>query len=246
MATEQSGATPGAFQPLPQQLPPVGSPERWPWLRRLCREDHLDLEPWLVAIESHTLRPGGDLLAALAERLDGAAASRLLGWWLAEPEADPDLLTVIGRIRDRRCRNLLRQALPFPGAATDAVNPGGITGRTVHLLPLLGHQRDPEDFAALLGWALAPLALAQRRAALEGLALGLGAWPPQPLQQGLRRLAQDLNPALAAAAVDLLARLPEAQHVLLELASCPLAPVVAQRLQRRLGRPGRPTPEDPS
>ncbi len=246
MATKQSGAAHGAFQPLPQQLPPVGSPERWPWLRRLSREDHLDLEPWLVAIESHALRPGGDLLAALAERLDGDAASRLLAWWLAEPEADPGLLTVIGRIRDHRCRDLLRQALPVSGAAADAASPAGITGRTVHLLPLLGHQRDPEDFAPLLGWALAPLALAQRRAALEGLALGLGAWPSQPLQEGLRQLAEDLDPALAAVAVDLLARLPEAQQVLLELAGRPLAPVVAQRLQRRLGGPGRPTPEDPS
>jgi hypothetical protein len=250
MATDCSGPNPnwprdkggggvrGSFLALPQQLPPAGSPDRWPWLRRLRGVDRLDLESWLEAIESHALVPDADLLAALAERLDGDAASRLLAWWLAEPEADPALLTVIGRTRDRRCRALLRQALPLPGSATGAwaATEAGNADRMGDLLPLLGHQRDPEDFEPLLGWALAPLPLRQRRAALEGLALGLGSWPQQPLLQGLLRLAEDLDPALATAAVDLLARLPRGLDALLALARRPLAPGVEQRLQRRLRR----------
>ncbi|MEA5442429.1 hypothetical protein [Cyanobium gracile] len=228
------------FLALPQHLPPAGSPDRWPWLRRLRAQDDLDLEPWLEAIEGHGLVPDADLLAALAGRLDGAAASRLLAWWLAESDANPALLNLIGRIRDRRCRALLRQALRLPGEATDAraAAGNGAIDRMAVLLPLLGHQRDPEDFQLLRQRVLAPLPLQQRRAALEGLAVGLAAWPAAPLRQTLRQLIGDLDPALAATAVDLLARLPAGRGDLADLDRGRLAPELARRVERRLAGAG--------
>jgi sirohydrochlorin ferrochelatase len=66
--------------------------------------------------------------------------------------------------------------------------------------------------------------------------VGLSAWPTAPLRRTLLRLAGDLDPALAAAAVDLLARLPAARGSLRTLAREPLDPAVAARLQRRLAR----------
>ncbi|MCT0206809.1 hypothetical protein [Synechococcus sp. CS-1332] len=213
------------FQALPQLLPPAGNPDRWPWLRRLRGLDRLDVEPWLEAVEAGWLVPDTDLLGSLEDRLDGPAAARLLAWWLAEPAADPALLAVIGRLRHPRCRVLLRQALE--GASTGA-------GRTELLLPLLGHQRDPEDFAYLRQRALAPLPLVQRRAALEGLAVGLAAWPAVPLRQALCTLVGDLDLALAATAVDLLARLPAGREALDGLDRDRLAPELAQRVERRL------------
>ncbi len=213
------------FQALPQLLPPAGNPDRWPWLRRLRAEDGLDLEPWLEAVEAGWLVPATDLLGALEDRLDGPAAARLLAWWLADPAADPALLAVIGRRRHPHCRALLRQAL-------EGVSTG--PGRCVLLLPLLGHQRDPEDFQLLRRWALAPLPQQQRRAALEGLAVGLGAWPAAPLRQALRTLVGDLDSAVAATAVDLLARLPGGLTDLAGLEQGRLAPELAQRVERRL------------
>ncbi len=213
----------------PQRLPPSGSPDRWPWLQGLRRARDLDLEPWLLAVETGRLVPAMDLLGALADRLDGPAAARLLAWWLAEPAADPVLLAVIGRRRHPRCRVLLRQALE--GSGTGAA-------RTVALLPLLGHQRDPADFPLLRQRALAPLPLQQRRAALEGLAVGLAAWPLAPLRQALCHLIGDLDPSLAATAVDLLARLPEGRGDLAALDRARLAPALAQRVERRLAGAG--------
>ena len=213
----------------PQNLPASGSPERWPWLQGLRRSPDLDLEPWLLAVGTGRLVPAMDLLGALADRLDGPAAARLLAWWLAQPAADPALLAVIGRRRHPRCRALLRQALE--GSSTDA-------GRSVELLPLLGHQRDPVDFQWLRQRALAPLPLQQRRAALEGLAVGLAAWPAAPLRQALGTLVGDLDPALAATAVDLLARLPAGQDVLAGLDRDRLAPELARRVERRLAGAG--------
>jgi len=216
-----------AWDPL--QLPASGSPERWPWLQGLRRAQDLDLEPWLQAVEAGQLRPALDLLGALADWLDGPAAARLLVWWLAEPAADPALLAVIGRRRHPRCRVLLRQAL-------EGDSPGA--GRIELLLPLLGHQRDPEDFQLLRQRALAPLPLQQRRAALEGLAVGLAAWPAAPLRQTLCHLIGDLDPALAATAVDLLARLPAGRGDLAGLDRGRLAPELAQRVERRLAGAG--------
>ena len=102
------------------------------------------------------------------------------------------------------------------------------------LLPLLGFQRQPQDGALLARWALAPQPGAVRRAALEGLAVGLSAWPQAVLASWLRRLATDHDPSLAAAAVDLLARLPAARARLVALAGVSLDPAVEQRRQRRL------------
>jgi hypothetical protein len=212
----------------PRALPAGGSPERWPWLQGLRRARDLDLEPWLQAVEAGSLRPAPDLLAALAERLDGPAAARLLAWWLAQPVADPALLAVIGRHRHPRCRTLLRQAL-VPIADGSAAG-----ARAALLLPLLGHQRHPDDFPLLREQALAPLPLQQRRAALEGLAVGLGVWPPLPLRQALVALVGDLDPALAATAVDLLARLPGGGQDLAALDRRRLAPELARRVERRL------------
>ncbi|MCP9933453.1 hypothetical protein KBZ08_05955 [Cyanobium sp. Candia 9D4] len=216
----------------PRQLPAGGSPERWPWLQGLRRARDLDLEPWLQAVEAGSLRPDADLLAALAERLDGPAAARLLAWWLAEPAADPALLAVIGRHRHPRCRTLLRQALApiadVPGKGSAAGAPAAL------LLPLLGHQRHPDDFPLLRERVLAPLPHQQRRAALEGLAVGLGAWPLLSLRQVLIALVEDLDPTLAATAVDLLARLPGGGQDLSALDRCRLAPELARRVERRL------------
>ncbi len=217
------------FQALPQLLPPAGNPDRWPWLRRLRGLDRLDVEPWLEAVEAGWLVPATDLLGALEDRLDGPAAARLLAWWLADPAADPTLLAVIGRRRHPHCRALLRQALD--GASTGA-------GRCVVLLPLLGHQRDPEDFQLLRQRVLAPLPLQQRRAALEGLTVGLATWPAAPLRQTLRHLIGDLDAALAASAVDLLARLPGGLADLAGLDRGRLAPELAQRVERRLAGAG--------
>ncbi len=102
------------------------------------------------------------------------------------------------------------------------------------LLPLLGLQRVPQDGALLQGWALAPHSQVLRRAALEGLAVGLSAWPAGPLARCLACLALDLDPAMAALAVDLLARMPEGGGQLQALWAQPLDPGVRSRLQRRL------------
>ncbi len=212
-----------AWDPL--QLPISGSPERWPWLQGLRRSQDVDLEPWLHAVEAGHLVPDPDLLGALADRLDGPASARLLAWWLAEPAADPALLDVIGRRRHPHGRALLRQALEDASSGA---------GRSELLLPLLGHQRDPEDFALLRQWALDPLPQLQRRAALEGLAVGLAAWPVAPLRQALCTLVGDLDPALAATAVDLLARLPAGREALDGLDRDQLAPELARRVERRL------------
>ncbi len=225
------GAGDGSAAWRPQQLPAAGSVERWPWLQRLRRAEAVDLEPWLEAVEAGRLVPAVDLLAVLAERLDGQASARMLAWWLGQPTPDPALLAVIGRVRHSRCRELLLNAL-------EAGDVDAATERCEALLPLLGHQRDRRDFALLQDWALAPRPLGQRRAALEGLALGLAAWPPQSLRQVLSVLVGDLDPAMAAAAVDLLARLPGGQADLGALDLGPMAPALAQRVRRRLAGGG--------
>ena len=106
----------------------------------------------------------------------------------------------------------------------------------VHTLPLLGQQRDPGDAQLLLRLATEPAPSPWRRAALEGLALGLAAWPVDPLIAGLATLARDLDAGLAAAAVDLLARLPQAaaRTRLRGLLAESLDPAVRARLLRRL------------
>ena len=104
---------------------------------------------------------------------------------------------------DRADWALARELL---GLAGTAVWPEPLLACAAQMSP--GHQRQAQDGALLLDLALQPAPLALRQAALEGLAVGLAAWPVAPLCAVLFVLAQDLHGALAAKAVDLLARLP--------------------------------------
>jgi sirohydrochlorin ferrochelatase len=211
----------------PARLPDCGDPERWPMLQRLRRSAGWPLDPWLLAIESGAVAVDPALLSVLAERLDGTASLRLLRWWWLQPHRDPHWPGQIGRVRDPLIAAWLRDQLTAPAG-------GGPDAAAAPLLPLLGFQRQIQDGALLARWAMAPLPVAVRRAALEGLAVGLGAWPQARLRGWLRRLAADLDPALAATAVDLLARLPRARQDLVALAAGDLDPAVEQRRQRRL------------
>jgi hypothetical protein len=190
----------------------------------LRRQDNPDLSRWLEALERGELGAEIDLLAVLAERLDAAGSERLLAWWLGG-STDPTLLPLIARARTPRCGALLRQAV---------LERSSLQSR-VALLPLLGHQRDPNDFALLARLSLEAGPLPLRLAALEALAVGLSAWPLAPLRQHLLTLATDLQPPLAAQAVDLLARLPQGRWALFPLTVRRLDPVVADRLRRRWG-----------
>ena len=222
----------------PIDLPSIGSPARWPWLQQLRGQRALPLEPWLEAIESGALDPQADLLAALAERFDGPAQRRLLRWWRQQPSPDPAFPAQVVRDRDPATAAwLLDQLVPLPGAPGRAC-PEAVA---VALLPLLGHQRQRLAWSVLQAWLRAPVSGRQRRAALEGVALGLPAWPRAALVGCLSGLATDLDAELASTAVDLLARLSDARRWLLPLAGRALDPQVAQRLQRRL----RATPAQP-
>jgi sirohydrochlorin ferrochelatase len=64
--------------------------------------------------------------------------------------------------------------------------------------------------------------------------VGLSAWPLPELRRTLAKLATDLDALLAAAAVDALARLPQARPQLMALGRRDLEPAVAERLARRL------------
>ena len=252
--------TPGLAPPLP----PPGEPARWSLLQRL-RRSQADPTPWIDALEAGQEPVEPDLLAVLARLVELAGARRLLAlagaavlaalerelavWddtarsaWL-EPlldlarsgsalAGDPALLPLLGRCRDPRVAARLRQALE-PGADI-----GVSLGQ--NLLPLLGHQRQPGDLPLLLRHALDPGPIPLRRAALEGVALGLGAWPQAPLREALTTLALDLDPALAARAVDLLARLPQGASDLHRLSRRALDPGLRQRLERRLRASLRP------
>jgi sirohydrochlorin ferrochelatase len=181
----------------------------------------------VTAIETGSVAVDADLLTVLAERLDGPTALRLLRWWEQQPRPDPRWPALIGCVRDPLLAAWLRDRLASPARP-------GAAEVDACLLPLLGFQRQAEDAALLAGWALAPQPGAVRRAALEGLAVGLSAWPQPALRGWLRRLAADLDPVLAAAAVDLLARLPRARADLMALGDVTLAAAVEQRRQRRL------------
>jgi hypothetical protein len=223
-AVSRTPALDDLLDPLdPADLPSPASADRWEWLQRL-RASLFPLEPWLVAIEAGGVPPESDLMVVLAERLDGAATVRLLRWWLAQPLRDPVFPQGIAGHRDPVVAAALRQALG-DHAETEV---------QVALLPLLGHQRQSLDFGLLQRRALEPAPRQQRCAALEGLGLGLSAWPLGALRSTLIQLATDLDPALAAAAVDSLARLPDGRSSLLAVRSRALEPAVTARLERRL------------
>ena len=227
MATRLSCAIsrhPAVQAPLdPADLPSPASEDRWEWLQRL-RAGVFPLEPWLAAIEAGRVPPESDLIAVLSERLDGAATVRLLRWWLVQPLRDPSLPQGIAGRRDPLVATALRQAL-CDHSATEV---------QVALLPLLGHQRQSLDFGLLQRRALEPAPRQQRYAALEGLGLGLSVWPLGALRRTLIQLTTDLDPGLAAAAVDSLARLPDGRSSLLAVRSRALEPAVTARLERRL------------
>ena len=255
---------PEARQPLPepgsearwlllQRLRRHGADPR-PWLERLERGE-LDPEPdLLAALVLLVDRAGAERLLALARRHgteslqqalvrelpggDGVVAATWLEPLLAACAVEPVWLAPLGRCRERRVAQRLRaaiaQALAEPAGVLQAPGLQHPPLDLLDLLPLLGQQRQGQDAALLLRLALDPGPLALRRAALEGLALGLAAWPQAPLGLGLARLAQDLDPALAAKAVDLLARLPAGQPLLHRLAHRPLEASVRARLGRRL------------
>lgn len=219
--------SPGPPADLVAQLPPPGSPDRWPWLQHLRRQSHLPLEPWLEALENGCLTPQQDVLAVLGEHLNGSAMARLLRWWLLTEPRDPALPPLLVPRRNPQGLVALRQACAVCEADLEAL---------AALLPLLGHQRDGEDFPFLQRLALQPGPLRLRQAALEGLCRGLSIWPLSELRRTLLVLARDLHLPLAAAAVDALARLPQASPALRSLARQALDPTVAARLERRLQR----------
>lgn len=209
------------------RLPPCGHPDRWPLLQQLRRTAGWHPDAWVTAIEGGAVAVDAALLTVLAERLDGPSSLRLLRWWWQQPQPDPHWAALIGRVHDPAIASWLRDQL----MATDGHEP---VAAAPPLLPLLGFQRQSSDGALLARWALAARPAVVRRAALEGLAVGLAAWPQPALRRWLRRLAADLDPVLAGAAVDLLARLPRARGELLALASVALEAGVEQRRQRRL------------
>jgi len=214
----------------PAALPSPASADRWSWLQQL-RDGGQSLEPWIAAIEAGRLAPEPDLLEVLADQLDAATVVRLLRWWRAQlqgglPQTPGHLVLPqqIGRLRDHAVAAELRRCLD------GQLDP---SARAV-LLPLLGHQRCGIDFPLLRSGALKPAPGLVRRAALEGLCLGLNAWPLDELRPTLIELAGDLDPVLAAAAVDALARLPEGRTSLWKLRAKSLDDAVAARLDRRL------------
>ena len=219
----------GVIQPIaassltPGDLPPVGDPRRWPLLQALRRQPQLEVSPWLAAIGSGELALEVDLVTVLAGHLDGEAAGRLLECWLIQQPRDRNIPALLGQRRDPVWAQWLRRSLAE--AEPDA--------RTL-LLPLLGFQRDPADFAQLRDGLLDPAPLDLRYAALEALSVGLSAWPLSPLRSALAIVARDLQPGLAAASLDLLARLPGARVDLLRLARHHLDPSLETRLRRRL------------
>jgi hypothetical protein len=188
------------------------------------------LEPWLQAIETGALQPEADLLSALAEHWSGDASLRLMRWWARQAEPDPQLPLLVGIRRDPAVAAWVQVQLQG--------DPEAQTGRPAELLAgllrLLGHQRDGRAWPLLRTWVQAAVPTPLRRAALEGLAVGLPVWPRPALRRCLLQLAVDLDPQLAATAVDLLARLPGCRRQLVPLSRCALDAAVAGRLQRRL------------
>lgn len=237
------------------------STDPWQDLQAL-RRGRLPLEPVLEQIHQGLLPLSADVLAALMGRLDRSAVERLLDGplagdrapllqaarlefvaladdplvrqaWLEPLLALPEsvaVLEVLGHFQDPRVAARLRSFVA-------AINPTERQDINLQrLLPLLGRQRQAEDAQLLLALVQEPAPQAWRRAALEAVALGLSAWPQEPLASAMAQLAADLDPLLASDAVDLLSRLPDGQRHLRQLLRCALDPAVAERLRRRLQR----------
>jgi sirohydrochlorin ferrochelatase len=244
-----------------QPLSELGSEQRWQQLQQLRRGLQAP-DAWLQALLDGALEAEPDLLAALIpvisapwlERLLASALGRDPDIWLQAALPEWPTLCAQVRFRDVWLEPLLQHTaraeslqqlswLQLLGVFREprvalllraAVGAHGTTEAGAALLPLLGRQRQPGDSTRLMKLALDPGPTRQRQQALEGLALGLSAWPQRPLAAGLKALAGDLDPALAAKAVDLLARLPAGASALRQCLSQALEPAVQARLQRRL------------
>lgn len=185
----------------------------------------LDPSPWLIAGQLE-LPPLAALPAARAVWLEPLLQRQ------AEAAGEPALawLQLLGQWREARVAARLRRVL-----APLVADPLGVPLElAAPLLPLLGLQRDPQDAGLLLQVSLQPGPLALRRAALEGVAVGLSSWPAELLANGLSQLATDLDSGLAGTAVDLLARLPDGRRALRRLLPQALDAAVRARLRRRL------------
>jgi len=196
--------------------------------RLLASAAAVDPSPWLQAARQELpalVAQPAVIEAWLEPLLEHQAQARM-------PEALV-WLEVLAPFQDPRVAQRLRRVL-LEGSCTQAADGDTDLAPLLPLLPLLGRQRQRQDAPLLLQWSLEPRPLAWRRAALEGVALGLSAWPLPLLIPALQRLAEDLSAPLASQAVDLLARLPDGQRHLRPLACRSLDPAVALRLQRRL------------
>ena len=226
-----AGLTSGALQPEPELLSALWSQLKRPMVERLLASGAaVDAAPWLAA--SRQELPGLVAQPAVME----AWLEPLLEHQAQCPAPQARLwLEVLAVFQDPRVAQRLRRVVLE--ASRLAAEPGASDGELlelVPLLPLLGRQRQRQDAALLLQCALDPGPLAWRRAALEGVALGLSSWPLAMLVPALQRLAEDLSTAIASQALDLLARLPQGQRHLRAMRTRPLDPAVAERLQRRL------------
>ncbi|MEB3169537.1 MAG: CbiX/SirB N-terminal domain-containing protein [Synechococcaceae cyanobacterium] len=244
----------GALAPQPDLLAALfGVLDRGGVERLLAAGQALDAATLLRAVQPE--------LAALAgqERVRQAWLEPLLqrhhrADQAEEPDQADRWLELLGPFRHPEVATRLRQALrrqlqapPLrPATVAVAIPAEPVTGAPpapsstptpssiAALAPLLGLQRQPQDAELLLHLALSPGPLAARQAALEGLALGLSAWPQAPLAAALVQLGADLDPRLAATAVDLLARLPQGKPSLRRVCRRALEPSVRERLRRRL------------
>jgi len=246
---------------MPAPLGLSESTDCWQQLQAL-RRGRTPVQPLLEQLNQGLIPPAADLLAALIAQLDRSAVEQLLSGpvgldpsclleaarqefpllaadaavrqaWLEPLFAKPlslAWLEIQGYFRDERVADRLHAHLH--GIAPEERGQAA----ALPLFPLLGQQRRAGDAALLIRMALEPAPLAWRRAALEGLAVGLSAWPLAPLTQALQQLAADLDRGIASQAVDLLGRLPDGQRQLRQLQGTALEPSVAQRLQRRLQR----------
>ena len=246
---------------IPAPLGLSESTDGWQQLQSL-RRGRTPVQPWLEQLSGGAIPPAADLLAALIAQLDRPAVEQLLSGpvgrdpssLLEAARQEFPLLAAVPDVRQAWLEPLLAQPLSLAWLEIQGYFRDDRVADRLHahlqgiaptergqaevlpLLPLLGQQRRAGDAELLIRLAVEPAPLAWRRAALEGLAVGLSAWPVAPLTKALQQLAGDLDGGIASQAVDLLGRLPDGQRQLRQLQGTALAPRVAQRLQRRLHR----------